>query len=126
MIKDDTKITRTDTKMTPTKTVSRSPNFGTLAADYAKVTTSQDTATCTFTFFQSHPIPKIGQEGIILESVEEEMILEVKMPFNTAFALALYMATLVKDIQANPTANMSYFGPTKIKATYNPSEEKKQ
>jgi hypothetical protein len=111
--------------MTPTKTVSRSNTFGTLASDHAIVTLNMDTQLCTFTFFQTHTIAKIDERGIVVDSIEEEMALEVKMPFNTAFAVAMYMNSMVKEIQAKPHLRGVFFGPVAVKQDIKPNEEKK-
>ena len=72
MSDDETKVTRSDITVHPTKTVAKSENFGTLYADYAKVTTTENLQMCTFTFFQSHPIPTLSDKGLLLDRVEDE------------------------------------------------------
>jgi hypothetical protein len=112
--------------VTPSKTVSRSNNFGTIASDHAIVTVNEDTQLCTFTFFQTHPIPRMDEtKGILVDSIEEEMVLEVKMPFTTGFALAMYMATLIeKEFRGKPRQDRTFFGPVAVKHDMNPTEEK--
>ncbi len=112
---------------TPTKTVSRSPNFLTTVADHAIVTLAEDTQMCTFTFFQTHAIPKIDDRGIVIDSIEEEFVFEVKMPFTTAFAVAAYMNAMLKQFQSyqgKPHAMGTFFGPTSIKHTPKTEEPK--
>lgn len=121
---EDSKIEKTY-RMTPTKTVSRSNTFGTLASDHAIVTLNTDTHLCTFTFFQTHTIAKIDERGIVVDSVEEEMVLEVKMPFSTAFAVAMYMNRIIKEMQAKPNLRGVFFGPVAVKQDEKPNEEKK-
>lgn len=107
-------VRRTDIKVEPKRTIVRSENFATIVADYAKVTIHRDTKMCTFTFFQTHPVPKMDPKGIILDSLEQEMRLEIKMPFGTAFALAVYMNDVLDEIRENPEGTRSYFGPSLI------------
>jgi hypothetical protein len=110
----------------PTKTVSRSNNFGTLASDHAIITLDGDTGLGTITFFQTHTIPKMEDKGIMVDSVEEEVVLEVKMPFNTVFALGIYIANMVSHYQNNPNDHGKYFGPVAVKnIPKQPSEAKK-
>jgi hypothetical protein len=111
--------------LNPTKTVSRSNNFGTIVADHAIVTLSEDTQLCTFTFFQTHAIPKIDERGIIVDSIEEEMVIEVKMPFSTAFAVSMYMNAMLKQFQSyqgKPHPTGTFFGPTAVRNTPKPQE----
>ena len=111
----NSKITRHDIRVKPTKAISRSADFVTLASDYAKCTIVPSTQMCTFTFFQSHPIPKLEQKGLILDRIEEEMILEVKMPLSNAFGLAVYMTNILEELRKNPNQKGSFFGPVSIK-----------
>jgi hypothetical protein len=121
---NDSPIKGDTIKVHPTKAVSRSQNFGTLASDFAKAAFVQDTQMCTITFFQSHPIPKHEQEGLLLDSIEDEMVLEVKIPFSTAFALGLYITKIFGQIRSKPESNRIDFGPTRIRQVKEPSEKK--
>ena len=109
------KITRDDIRVEPTKAVSRSNNFVTLASDYAKCTINPNNQMCTFTFFQSHPIPKFERKGLTLDSIEEEMILEVKMPLRNAFGIAVYLTSILEELQKNPNQKGTFFGPIAIR-----------
>ena len=121
---EDIEIERESIQVKPPKSISRSDNFGTLSADYAKVTIAQNTQMCTFTFFQTHPIAKHDARGIVLDSLEDEMVLEVKMPFSTSFALAMYMMSVLKQIQSKPEPTRTDFGPVSIKTVKKPTDEK--
>jgi len=112
---ENSKTTRKDIRVKPTKAVSRSDNFVTVASDYAKCTIMPNSQMCTFTFFQSHSIPKLERKGLLLDSIEEEMILEVKMPLNNAFGLALYMTNILEELRKNPNQKGAFYGPVSIK-----------
>lgn len=112
--------------VSPTKSVSRGSSFGTLASDHAIITLNGDTQIGTLTFFQTHAIPKIDERGIVVDSIEEEFVLEVKMPFNTVFALGMYIAKMVKHYQSNPHDHGVYFGPVKVVNIPKPSNNVKE
>jgi hypothetical protein len=116
-------ITGKSYHMTPSKTVSRSPNFGTIASDHAVVLLNEDTQIATFTFFQTHMPAKLDEKGIVPDSIEEEMVLEVKMPFNTAFALALFMNNAVKEFRSKPYQHRFIYGPVFVKDELKPKPE---
>ena len=62
----------------------------------------------------------------MVDSVEEEVVLEVKMPFRTVFALGMYIAKMVNYYRNNPNDNGKYFGPVAVKnIPKQPSEAKK-
>ncbi len=113
------KITHEDIRVEPTKAVSRSPNFFTLASDYAKCTITPNRI-CTFTFFQSHSIAKLERKGLTLDSIEEEMVLEVKMPLSNAFGLAVYLTSIMEELRQNPEQKGTFFW-----SNYNKDEEKR-
>ena len=102
-------------RVEPKRAMTRSDTFGTLPADYAKCMINPIEKTCTLTFFQSHPIAKWEPRGIVLESIEDEMVLEVKMPLTTAFGLAIYMMEVFREIREKPKESRVYFGPTALK-----------
>ncbi|MGD0160681.1 MAG: hypothetical protein ABSB89_10355 [Candidatus Bathyarchaeia archaeon] len=121
---EDSMINKTY-QVTPTKIISRSNSFGTLASDHAIVSLNMDTQLCTFTFFQTHFIGKIDERGIVMNSIEEEMVMEVKMPFRTAFSVAMYIASMVKEMQGKPYLKGVFFGPVAVQQDPKPNEEKK-
>ncbi len=110
-------IESTHTRVEATTQITKG-NIPTAIADYAKVMTDYDTQLCTFIFYQKHPNAKKENGMTVLTSIEEEAILEVKMPFGTAFALALYMETLRKEMQSKPVDRSRIdFGPTSIRVS---------
>jgi len=86
----------------------------TLSADYVKVLTDHDLKSCTFVFFQKHPVPKLTDVGIEMEGVNENPILEVKVPYPTSFALSMYMEMIRQQLIKNPTLSGMSWGPTAI------------
>jgi hypothetical protein len=74
-------------------------NLTTLASDYVKVLIDDECQLCTFVFFRKHIKPKQTDRGILLDSINHEAFLEVKVPFESAFQLSLYMETIFKEKQ---------------------------
>jgi hypothetical protein len=88
----------------------------TLAADYVKCITDQDTGLCTLMFFKKHFLPtRRGDGAFVIDRTMDEGFLEVKVPMNTMFALALYMTEELKIIRAKPNSKGFHFGPSIIK-----------
>lgn len=86
-----------------------------LAADFVKVMIDRDTRLCTFIFFKKHPKPALNEKGITLDGIHEQAFLEIKVPFETAFALSLYMNEILKDIRQHPSDHKTIdFGPGTI------------
>ena len=110
-------VSRKEIKVEAVRNLIVHPERITAPADLVKVATDTDTGLCTFIFFRKHFNPKHveTEAGMRLDTIDEEVFLEVKVPMNTAFALALYMYDLLKEIRANPERNIVYFGPTSIK-----------
>jgi hypothetical protein len=124
---DESKIESTHVRIEPTGQVTRAASIPVLAADHAMVLADHGSQMCTFVFYQRHPNAKVTSTGIQLTSVEEEAVLEVKMPFSTAFGLVIYMNALLKEMQGKPIdMGRSDFGPVSIKQVSRPNEEKKQ
>ena len=120
------KIESTHIRIEPTGQVTRASSIPVLAADHAMVLLDHNSQMCTFVFFQRHPNAKVTNRGIELTSVDEEAVLEIKMPFSTAFGLAMYMNALLKEMQGKPRdMSRSDFGPVSIKQDFKPNEERK-
>jgi hypothetical protein len=122
---DEDKIESKSVRVEPTSQITKG-DIPTTVADYATVMTDYDTQMCTFTFYQKHPNAKKENGALTITSIEEEATLEVKMPISTAFALALYMNILLKEMQIKPVERSRIdFGPTSIKQFSKPEEDKK-
>ena len=87
----------------------------TITADFCKVLIDHELQTCTFVFFQRHPKPKLTDRGIEIEGLHEQSFLEVKMPFSTSFAMALYMNQIVQEIRQKNLHKGFSWGPTSIR-----------
>jgi hypothetical protein len=100
-------------------TLTVSPTRTTVPADYVKVMMDDECQLCTFTFFKKHVNPKQTEEGILCDSVEDELFLEVKVPYKSAIALGLYMEATFRKMQETKGDGFTYrrFGP----GTFSPS-----
>jgi hypothetical protein len=88
------------------------PNMPTLIADFVKCVIDFETQLVTLIFFDKHFLPERAEDGSInLNKVIDEAFLEIKVPFNAAFALALYMNAIFKEIQENQIKDGIHFGP---------------
>lgn len=67
-------------------------NISTVHADRAMVAVDNSTQTATITLFTMHAIPKISEQFDI-ENYAYELAGEIKMPFTTLDALAVYYLT---------------------------------
>lgn len=122
----ETKVESAHVVVEPTGQVTRATSIPVLAADHAMVLLDHGPKMCTFVFYQRHPNAKVTNKGIELTSIEEEAVLEVKMPFNTAFALVIYMNAMLKEMQSKPIdMGRSDFGPVSVRQTPRPNEERK-
>jgi hypothetical protein len=92
-----------------------SEDMTTLGADYVKVLIDVQCRMCTFLFFKRHIIPRQSEKDskILLDGIHDEGFLEIKVPFETAFALSTYMNESLKNIQKDNTIGMT-FGPSEI------------
>jgi hypothetical protein len=93
-----------------------SKHLSTVAADYVKVLLDDDYQLCTFAFFKKHVKPKQTHDGVLLDSLNHEMFLEVKVPYESAFALSPYMEATRKNMQETKADGYAYarFGPGKL------------
>ena len=114
------KVTRRDIKVEPSESVSISPDMQTLVADYVKCATDTDVGLCTFIFFKKHILPKHTSEGMMVDRIVHDAFLEIKVPINTAFALAVYLYDLLKEIREKPKRGVTFFGPSIIKQENEP------
>jgi len=106
----------TSKKVNPNYTMTRNKELPVLAADFVLALSDVDEHVCTLTFVRRNPTIKydIGNRPV-LEGIEEEMFLEVKMPLEVAIGFGLYMQEILKEIKANPNKrNQHFFGPTAI------------
>src|SRR5687768_12820172 len=79
-------------------------NMSTIGGDFVKVLVDVQCRVCTFMFFRKHVIPEsIGSDKIGLKGIQVEAFLEVKVPFETAFALSTYMTETLKNIRQDNT-----------------------
>src|SRR5215207_7881538 len=77
-----------------------SEDLTTIGADFVKVLIDVQCRMCTFMFFKKHIIPEsIGDDKIGLKGLQVEGFLEVKVPFETAFAVSTYMNETLKNIE---------------------------
>lgn len=104
-------------RVTPINSLSVANDIPTSVADFVKVLIDHETSLCTFLFFRKHVKPIRKDANMMIEGVHEEAFLEVKVPYNTAFALALYMNEVLKDMQKSPRNGRGFdFGPSAIRS----------
>lgn len=101
-------------KVSPRYRLEVKPDVPTLPADYVKCAIDHDTQTVTFIFFKKHYVPTLSGGGVEVGEVIDEVFLEVKVPFSTAFALALYMNEILKEIRTKKLSRGVSFGPVKV------------
>jgi hypothetical protein len=102
------------------KTDTNSKNFFTIADDLAstyaddvKVMFDDNTEICTLLFIKKHVKPKMAGRTITMDAIHYEGVLEVKLPYVSAFLLGRYMTEVYKIHQANKSKQLR-FGPTGI------------
>src|SRR6266511_75000 len=85
-------------------------NMGSVFADNVKVLFDDGTRICTLLFFKKHVTPKQTERGIDMDAIYHEAVMEVKLPYESAFLLALYMNEVYKKLQAGERGQIR-FGP---------------
>lgn len=99
-------------KTAPSFSMHLSEDVLTLVADYPKVVIDPGTHLCTFIFFKKHYSPKMTEKGAVIDQVNEEGFLEVKVPWETAFAMSTYMTLILEQIRKDHGLKEPRFGPT--------------
>lgn len=94
--------------------ISVSGQLLTVAADFIKVMIDHDSQLCTFMVFQKHPNPKGSERGIICTGYDQEVVLEIKVPLNTSFALSEYMHLVLEQMKKEGQMNGYSFGPMSV------------
>ena len=79
---EESRTEREDRKMIIRQSFENMTPLPTLSADHVKAFIDGTTRTCTLLFIQRHPKPESAEEGIRLSSIQDQVVLEVKLPFN--------------------------------------------
>jgi len=100
----------------PIEAITRAESFGTMYADDVVCTSYAIEQICTLTFIQHHPIPKHDKKGLTLGSIESELVLEVKIPLESALRLAFYLTSILEDIKKSRRNGIDarHFGPAYV------------
>lgn len=107
------KTEREDRKMIIRQSFENMTPLPTLSADQVKAFIDGTTRTCTLLFIQRHPKPESGEEGIRLSSIQDQVVLEVKLPFESAFSIGAYLYDVLKKgmVDDEPNKIGFDFGP---------------
>ena len=103
-----------DFQVKPSFLILRSPETAVVGADYVKYMVDPDCGMGTLVFFRKYPTPKRESRGWSVDTIVEESFLEVKVPLNTLFALAIGLSFVAQDVRKPQSRNMTFFGPSRI------------
>lgn len=111
----DINITRSSHKVTPSFLTTRREDTAVVGSDFVKYMVDPNIGMGTLIFYRRYVTPRKEAKGWSVDTIVEESFLEVKVPLNTLFALALDLSTVVQQIQKNPRGNITYFGPSSVR-----------
>ena len=115
---EESRTEREDRKMIIRQSFENMTPLPTLSADQVKAFIDGTTRTCTLLFIQRHPKPESGEEGIRLSSIQDQVVLEVKLPFESAFSIGVYLYDVLKKGMIDEPNKIGFdFGPL-----FHPSE----
>ncbi len=111
------KIDTTSRHYEPTPNVVVNDNFATIPSDYATSLINRNSV--SITFWLEHVFPKLDKDkGWLTEQLLIEQRIEVKMPFASAYAMALYIVKTCQEVgkatQKDPNFSGSFYGPSKM------------
>jgi len=109
---DESALKLKEMSVAPINNVIVDDERATVPADYARFVVDQETDLCTIIFFRKRFNPKLTQQGIQLDTIDNEDFLEVKLPIKSARPLATSMLEVLKAVQvAPPDQPKIWFGP---------------
>jgi hypothetical protein len=85
-------------------------DIGSLFAEDVKVMCDDSSRICTLLFFKKHVMPRLTGRELEVDSIQHEGVMEIKLPYSSAFLLARYMNEIYKEIQAGKS-RITRFGP---------------
>lgn len=109
---EESGVEREDRKMIIRQSFENMTPLPTLSADHVKAFIDGTTRTCTLLFIQRHPKPESSEEGIRLSSIQDQVVLEVKLPFESAFSIGVYLYDVLKKGMIDEPNKIGFdFGP---------------
>lgn len=112
----DMHVTRTSHKVTPSFLIMRREDTAIVSADFVKYMVNPNLGVATLIFFRTYATPRKESIGWSIDTMVEESFLEIKVPLNTLYPLALDLVTVFQDLQKKPHDNAIHFGPSSVKA----------
>jgi hypothetical protein len=76
-------------------------DIGSLFAEDVKVICDDSHKICTLLFIKKHVTSRLIGRNLEIDSIRHEGVMEVKLPYSSAFLLARYMSEIYKEIQAD-------------------------
>lgn len=111
---DEIKIDREEIKVEPFGQTGMSKESVVLSADFFKCLIDTSLGLCTLVFFHKRPNVKREGDKLILDRIDEEGFIEIKVPLNSFWATTLYSYSVLNEIRKRPDLKITYFGPSAI------------
>jgi hypothetical protein len=107
---DDLKIKTIKRDTASKRSFRMADDIGSLFAEDVKVMCDDSSRICTLLFFKKHVMPRLAGRELEIDSIQHEGVMEIKLPYSSAFLLARYMNEIYKEIQAGKS-RITRFGP---------------
>lgn len=116
--KKNWKVTRRDIEVKPAFLETKAQEVPVVAADYFRLMLDTDMGLVTLLFYRRHVIPKTTGKEVVVDTIADELFLEIKVPLNTFFAAIIFAYDLLKEIREEARGRKPsriYIGPVTVK-----------